>query len=44
VAAALGITEGTSKSQVHKARMRLRVLLDPEAASRKRPFHLVKTS
>ena len=43
VAAALGITEGTSKSQVHKARMRLRVLLDPEAASRKRPFQLVKT-
>ena len=43
VAAALGITEGTSKSQVHKARMRLRVLLDPEAASRTRPFHLVKT-
>ena len=27
VAAALGIAEGTSKSQVHKARLRLRVLL-----------------
>ena len=27
VAAALGVSEGTSKSQVHKARMKLRVLL-----------------
>ena len=27
VGAALGISEGTSKSQVHKARMKLRVLL-----------------
>jgi RNA polymerase sigma-70 factor (ECF subfamily) len=27
VAALLGIAEGTSKSQVHKARLRLRVLL-----------------
>jgi RNA polymerase sigma-70 factor (ECF subfamily) len=31
VAATLGISEGTSKSQVHKARMRLRVLLQAVA-------------
>lgn len=30
IAAMLGIAEGTSKSQVHKARMRLRGLLDPQ--------------
>lgn len=29
IAAILGISEGTSKSQVHKARMKLRVLLRP---------------
>jgi RNA polymerase sigma-70 factor (ECF subfamily) len=29
VAEALGIAEGTSKSQVHKARLRLRLLLSP---------------
>jgi RNA polymerase sigma-70 factor, ECF subfamily len=34
VAEALGIAEGTSKSQVHKARMRLRALLRGEAGSR----------
>ena len=43
VAEALGITEGTSKSQVHKARMRLRGLLDPATESRRRTLHLVKT-
>ena len=31
VAEALGIAEGTSKSQVHKARLRLRALLGPRA-------------
>lgn len=30
IAAMLGIAEGTSKSQVHKARMRLRGLLEPQ--------------
>ena len=34
VAAALGIAEGTSKSQVHKARLRLRALLGAKAAER----------
>ena len=34
VAEALGISEGTSKSQVHKARMKLRVLLRGRAAPR----------
>ena len=29
VAALLGVSEGTSKSQVHKARMKLRALLRP---------------
>jgi RNA polymerase sigma-70 factor (ECF subfamily) len=43
VAEALGITEGTSKSQVHKARMRLRGLLDPASQSRRRAPPLVKT-
>jgi RNA polymerase sigma-70 factor (ECF subfamily) len=42
VAKVLGITEGTSKSQVHKARMRLRGLLDPAGDVRARPLHLVK--
>jgi RNA polymerase sigma-70 factor (ECF subfamily) len=39
VAAALGISEGTSKSQVHKARLRLRALLTarPESAAVERP-------
>jgi RNA polymerase sigma-70 factor (ECF subfamily) len=32
VAEALGIAEGTSKSQVHKARLRLRTLLAPRGA------------
>jgi RNA polymerase sigma-70 factor (ECF subfamily) len=37
VAEALGIAEGTSKSQVHKARMRLRALLSATSATRARP-------
>jgi RNA polymerase sigma-70 factor (ECF subfamily) len=32
IASALGIADGTSKSQLHKARMRLRALLAPAAA------------
>lgn len=34
VAEALGIAEGTSKSQVHKARLRLRLLLTGESGAR----------
>ncbi len=37
IAEALGIAEGTSKSLVHKARMRLRVLLRGGSAGRSRP-------
>jgi RNA polymerase sigma-70 factor (ECF subfamily) len=33
VARILGVSEGTSKSQVHKARMKLRVMLSPHRAS-----------
>ena len=43
VAEALGVTEGTSKSQVHKARMRLRGLLNPASKSRGHAPHLVRT-
>lgn len=35
VGAILGISEGTSKSQVHKARLKLRHLLSPGAAARR---------
>jgi RNA polymerase sigma-70 factor, ECF subfamily len=41
VAAALGISEGTSKSQVHKARMKLRVLLRGAAAMPRRALEVV---
>jgi RNA polymerase sigma-70 factor (ECF subfamily) len=34
VASMLGITEGTSKSQLHKARMRLRQMLAPGPGER----------
>ena len=41
VGAALGISEGTSKSQVHKARMKLRVLLRGMSAAPRRALETV---
>ena len=44
VAEVLGIAEGTSKSQVHKARLRLRALLARTRRSRRRALHRDHTS
>jgi RNA polymerase sigma-70 factor (ECF subfamily) len=33
VARLLGVSEGTSKSQVHKARMKLRAMLSPRGSA-----------